>query len=138
VGVKFRSDVSGLITGIRFYKGVGNNGTHVGLLYSSAGAVLAQATFTGESASGWQQVNFASPVSIAANTTYIAAYFTTSGYAVHWGYFTNSGVDNAPLHALQSGVDGLNGVYEYGASPTFPTSSSADTNWWVDVAFSSN
>src|SRR5205823_1285719 len=81
LGVKFRSDVNGSVTGIRFYKGAGNNGTHTGLLYSSAGAVLASATFNGETASGWQQVNFSSAVPIAANTTYIAAYFSTSGYA---------------------------------------------------------
>src|SRR5262249_54368607 len=30
VGVKFRSDVAGYITGIRFYKGSTNTGTHVG------------------------------------------------------------------------------------------------------------
>ena len=80
LGVKFRSDVNGNVTGIRFYKGAGNNGTHIGLLYSSTGTPLAQATFSGETASGWQQVNFSSAVSIAANTTYIAAFFTTSGY----------------------------------------------------------
>jgi len=81
LGVKFRSDVSGNVTGIRFYKGSGNNGSHIGLLYSSTGALLAQATFTGETASGWQQVNFSSSVAISANTTYVAAYFSTSGYA---------------------------------------------------------
>ena len=37
LGVKFRSDVSGSVTGIRFYKGSGNTGTHIGLLYSSTG-----------------------------------------------------------------------------------------------------
>ena len=44
LGVKFRSDVSGSVTGIRFYKGAGNNGTHIGVLYSSTGTPLAQAT----------------------------------------------------------------------------------------------
>jgi hypothetical protein len=39
LGVKFRSDSSGSITGIRFYKGAGNNGTHIGLLYSGTGAL---------------------------------------------------------------------------------------------------
>src|SRR5437588_5433422 len=87
LGVKFRSDVSGSVTGIGFYKGAGNNGTHVGLLYSSTGTVLAQATFSGETASGWQQVNFSSPVSIAANTIYLAAFFTTSGYGYNANYF---------------------------------------------------
>src|SRR5213078_770360 len=123
LGVKFRSDVNGSVTGIRFYKGAGNNGTHTGLLYSSAGAVLAQATFSGETASGWQQVNFSSPVAILANTTYIAAYFSTSGYAYDGSYFSGNGADNPPLHALRSGVDGLNGVFAYGNTAQFPTSS---------------
>ena len=136
VGVKFRSDVSGNITGIRFYKGAGNNGTHTGLLYTAAGALLAEATFTGETASGWQQVSFATPVAISANTVYVAAYFSTSGYAVNNGYFASSGADNPPLHALQSGVDGLNGVYGYGSAPEFPSSSYEATNYWADVVFS--
>ena len=137
-GVKFRSDVSGNITGIRFYKGAGNNGTHIGLLYSASGALLAQATFSGETASGWQQVNFSTPVEIAANTTYVAAYFSTTGFAYDPGYFTSAGVDNAPLHALRTGVDGLNGVYAYGASAVFPASSYGNTNYWVDVVFSAH
>src|SRR5690349_17169563 len=33
LGVKFRSDTAGSITGIRFYKGTGNTGTHVGSLW---------------------------------------------------------------------------------------------------------
>ena len=65
VGVQFRSDVPGSITGIRFYKAIANTGTHLGHLWSTTGTLLASATFTGESASGWQQVNFATPVSIA-------------------------------------------------------------------------
>ena len=136
LGVEFRSDVSGNVTGIRFYKGAGNNGTHIGLLYSSTGTPLAQATFSGETASGWQQVNFSSAVSIAANTTYIAAFFSTSGFAYTPNYFTSSGTDSPPLHALRSGVDGPNSVYMYGGAPQFPSSTYADANYWVDIAFS--
>jgi len=138
VGIKFRSDINGFITGMRFYKGFGNNGTHTASLYSSAGTLLAQATFSGETASGWQQVNFSSPVSIGANTTYVASLFTTTGYAVNFGYLTGKGVDNAPLHALASGVDGGNGVYAYGSSPQLPWATYADSNYWVDIVFMSN
>jgi hypothetical protein len=136
LGVKFQSSVSGSITGIRFYKGAGNNGTHIGLLFSSGGTVLAQATFTGETASGWQQVNLPSPVAIAANTMYVAAYFTTSGFAYNASYFTNSGVSNPPLEALQYGTDGPNGVYIFGSAPQFPTSDGLSENYWADVVFS--
>ena len=41
VGVKFTTATAGLITGIRFYKGSANTGTHVGDLWSSSGTLLA-------------------------------------------------------------------------------------------------
>ena len=66
--MKFTSDVNGLIKGIRFYKGAANTGTHIGSLWIATGTLLAPATFTGETASGWQQVNFATPVAITADT----------------------------------------------------------------------
>src|SRR3974377_1904384 len=46
IGVKFRSDVAGYITGLRFYKGAANTGTHIGNLWSNTGTLLATATFT--------------------------------------------------------------------------------------------
>jgi hypothetical protein len=137
LGVKFRTDVNGMITGIRFYKGSLNTGTHVGNLWSSTGALLATATFTNETASGWQQVNFSTPVAITANTTYIASYHTSAGhYSDDVSYFATLGVDSPPLHALANGVDGSNGLYMYGATSAFPTNSWQSTNYWVDVVFS--
>ena len=135
LGVKFRSDSDGFITGIRFYKGPNNTGTHTGNLWSITGALLASATFTGETATGWQQVDFGSQVPITANTTYVASYHTTSGfYSVDTNYFAGSGLVNPPLQALAGGVDGPNGVYAYG-SGGFPTSTWASANYWVDVVF---
>ena len=98
------------------------------------GTLLAEATFTGETASGWQEVTLAAPVAIAAHTTYIASYYSPSGYfAMNVGYFATAGADNPPLHALMAGVDGPNGVYRY-ASSGFPTGGSSH-NYWVDVVF---
>jgi hypothetical protein len=136
IGVKFRSDYNGYISGVRFYKASANTGTHVGNLWTSGGTLLATATFTGESASGWQQVNFSNPVPIAANTTYVASYFAPAGhYSATTGAFTSSGLDNPPVHLLRNGVDGANGVYRYGSSSGFPTSSFSSTNYWVDIVF---
>ncbi len=136
LGVKFRADVDGFITGIRFYKGPNNTGTHIGTLWTSGGAQLATATFTNESASGWQQVNFANPVPVTANTVYVASYLAPNGrYAGDNNYFATAGVDNPPLRALQNGVSGGNGVYAYGSSTAFPSSTYASSNYWVDVVF---
>jgi hypothetical protein len=137
VGVKFRSDVGGYINGIRFYKSATNAGTHVGHLWSSTGALLATATFAGETASGWQQVLFSAPVQIQANTTYVASYHSDAGhYSADAGYFANASADGGSLHALANNTDGPNGVYVYGAS-AFPNQSFSATNYWVDVVFNS-
>src|SRR5205823_14318869 len=55
VGVKFRADTSGSVTGIRFYKLSVNTGPHIGSLWTSTGTLLASATFTGETASRSQE-----------------------------------------------------------------------------------
>jgi hypothetical protein len=136
VGVKFRVDTDGLITGVRFYKGSGNTGTHIGNLWSLGGTRLATAQFINESASGWQQVSFATPVAVTANTVYVASYFAPNGhYAGDINFFANAGVDNAPVHLLQNGVSGGNGVYAYGSSSSFPSQTYQASNYWVDVVF---
>ena len=43
LGVQFTPDTNGWITGVRFYKGAGNTGTHIGDLWTSSGALLAEA-----------------------------------------------------------------------------------------------
>jgi hypothetical protein len=135
LGVKFKSDIDGYITGIRFYKGTSNTGTHVGNLWTSSGQQLATATFTNETASGWQQVNFAQPVPITANTVYVASYHTNVGYySINEGYFATASVDSPPLHFLRDGVSGGNGVYKYGSSG-FPSQTYRSSNYWVDVVF---
>ncbi len=107
LGVRFRADFDGYITGIRFYKAATNTGTHIGNLWSNTGTLLATAVFTNETASGWQQVTFSNPVAVTANTTYVASYFAPAGhYSDTPGYFANSGSDAPPLHFLKSGVDG--------------------------------
>jgi hypothetical protein len=135
LGVKFSSEVNGSVTGIRFYKAASNTGTHVGSLWSSTGTLLASATFTSESASGWQQVTFSEPVPITAGTTYVASYLAPNGhYSASSAAFSSAGVSNPPLQALANGTS-PNGVYEYATSPTFPNSSYNAANYWVDVLF---
>ena len=138
LGVRFTANSNGFITGIRFYKGVNNTGTHIGSLWSSTGSLLARATFTGETGSGWQQVNFSSPVAITANTVYVASYFNPTGdFPVDRSYFATTGVNNPPLQALMDGGAGAgDGLYMYGSTSQFPTVNSyLSSNYWVDVVF---
>ena len=136
LGVQFKSDVAGTITGIRFYKAEANTGSHTGNLWSITGTRLARVTFSNETASGWQQALFATPVTITSNTVYVASYHANNGhYSCDLNYFTGKGMDNPPLHALANGVSGGNGVYAYGASSAFPNQTWNAANYWVDVVF---
>lgn len=133
VGVRFRSSVATRVTAIRFYKNPQNTSAHQGHLWSSSGKLLASVDFRNETASGWQTATLTTPVSIAANTTYVVSYHTTKGYMDSVWYFTSSGRTNGTLKALRSGEDGKNGVYVYSSSTKFPNQSVEDANYWVDV-----
>ena len=136
VGMRFRAAVDGRVTGVRFYKGPGNDGTHTGSLWSNDGTLLARVTFTAETASGWQQAAFSSPVTVTAGQSYVVSYHAPLGrYAAEPGAFSAGDVENPPLRALAAGLDGPNGVYAYSATPTFPTATYLDTGYGVDVVF---
>jgi len=137
LGVKFRVTQAMNATGVRFYKGALNTGTHTGSLWTSTGTRLATVTFTGETAAGWQNMRFATPVALKANTTYIVSMFAPKGgYAYASSAFASAGAGVAPVQALKSGVDGPNGVYRYGSTSAFPTASYNATNYFVDVMVS--
>jgi YVTN family beta-propeller protein len=135
LGTRFRPNANGYITAIRFYKHAGNTGTHVGSLWSSGGTLLGRVTFTGETASGWQQAKLATPIKVTANTWYVVSYNTKSGqYIGQNGVFASSGITNGPLYAARDGESGGNGVYRY-TSSGFPNRTSGSQGYWVDVAF---
>ncbi|NKM36058.1 DUF4082 domain-containing protein, partial [Rhizobium laguerreae] len=137
VGVKFQSNVVGDITAIKFYRSANDNGQNVVDLWTTTGTKLATATFSNTTASGWQTVNFTTPVTIAANTTYIASYHTTGAYVASNNFYTTA-VTSGPLTAQSSAVAGGNGVYRYGGSATvgiFPNATFNAANYWADVVF---
>ncbi|MFD4675583.1 DUF4082 domain-containing protein [Lentzea sp. NPDC058450] len=133
LGVRFTPAQSGQITGVKFYKGTGNTGTHTGSLWNATGSRLATGTFANETASGWQTLTFAQPVIVSAGQTYTASYTTTAGrYAVDGGYFARTAVDSGPLQAPQE----TNGVFAVGSG--FPTMTYGSGNYWVDVVYQPN
>ena len=137
VGTAFTTDTSGYITGMRFYKATTNTGTHVGSLWSASGTLLAQATFTNETASGWQQVSFSTPVAVTAGTTYVVSYLAPNGhYAPDAQRPHRSGRRGAPLRAGPANAPNGNGVYSYASTTSFPVNTYEATNYWVDPVYS--
>jgi hypothetical protein len=129
LGNQFRSNTAGQVTAIRFWKDANERGTHTGNIWSANGALLASVKFTNESAAGWQQQILASPLSIAANTTYVVTVNTGDTFYVETEYGFSSAVINGNL----SSIVGNNGLY--GARGAFPTNSWHASNYFRDVVF---
>ncbi|MES2352821.1 MAG: DUF4082 domain-containing protein [Pseudomonadota bacterium] len=129
LGVRFQSAKAGQITALRYWKAASDTGTHVGTLWSSSGTVLARVTFSGETASGWQQQALPTPVNIQANTTYVASVTVNSYFAI-----TRNGLTTSIINGdLRTVADGTNGVY---AGPgVFPANSYQSSNYFRDVVF---
>ena len=131
LGLKFQSSSAGYITGIRFYKSLANTGTHTVSLWTADGNLLAVATSTSETDSGWQEVDFAEPVLIQANQVYLASYLAPAGhYSDSVGGFSGGSHTTGPLTALA-------GVYRYTSTSSFPSDSYQGSNYWVDVVLTS-
>ena len=136
LGMKFTVTADGTITGMRFYKGSQNTGTHTGTLWTSTGVQLATLVFANETASGWQSASFASPIAVTAGTSYVISYHAPNGrYSSTSNYFTSTGITNGALSAPSTTAGGGNGVFAYGSGIVFPTASFNATNYWVDVYY---
>ena len=137
LGVKFRTDVAGEVTAIRFYRDMPIESGYVVRLWNSTGDLLGNgASYEGQGPTpGWQTVQIFPPIHIDAGQTYVASYYASNGrYSASNGFFARQAPSNGPLHALANEEDG-NGVYVYGPGGGFPTQSHQATNYWVDVVF---
>lgn len=129
LGTRFTSTAAGTITAIRFYKAANESGTHTGRIWSASGTQLATVVFSGESASGWQQQQLSTPLTITANTEYLVTVNTGNGY-----YATTDGGLAAQITSgdLKT-VVGSNG--RYGPAGAYPTNSWENSNYFRDVVF---
>lgn len=134
LGTRFTVAAGGFITGIRFYKGPTNTGTHTGTLFDADGVELATATFRNETATGWQTVNFPSAVPVVAGKEYVAAYFAPKGgYAADQRFFSYRSHSSGGMTAPGGGTAN-NGVFT--PNDGFPSESFQQSNYYVDALYS--
>ncbi|WP_448631446.1 DUF4082 domain-containing protein [Cellulomonas soli] len=129
LGTAFTATADGVVSGVKFWKTADNKGTHVGSLWTSAGARLSKATFVNETTSGWQTVKFATPVKVTKGASYVASYLAPRGKYAYTQSFT--GTSASPSLTIPSTNVGR---YAYGTG-SFPKSTYKSTNYWVDVLF---
>ncbi len=134
LGLKFRSTVAGKIIAIRHWKSPSETGAHVGRIWGSTGTQLATVTFTGETASGWQEQLLTTPLNIAANTTYVVSVNINSRFPFSSQNPTPSTITNGFLSAT---FDNANAAIGYDPG-LFPSNSSGGMNYFRDVVFLPN
>ena len=135
LGLRFTPTADGFVNGVRFYKGTGNTGTHVGSLWSTSGQKLASVTFSNESATGWQSATFSTPVAVTAGTTYIVSYSAPAGhYAVQADALRAGPIEADPFEV--AGGFGAAPAGVYAGAGRFPDNSSRNAaHYFVDALF---
>ena len=146
VGVKFKSDKFGTISGLRFYKAAANTGTHIGSLWSESGQrARAGDVHRRVRHPAGRPSRSARPVAVQPNTTYVASYYAPNGhYSASAGVLLHAPapgpiggavVDSPPLHAVRNtGTDRERRV-QLRRGQHFPSSSFGGANYWVDVIY---
>ena len=132
LGVGFTPSVNGQVTGIRFYKGAGNSGTHTGSLWSSSGAGshrdLRQRDRHRLADAGPRHTGLGDRGDDVRRLVLRAA-----GPLRRDAQPSSPTGTPGPLTVPAAG----NGRYVYGAGGGFPTGSWNSSNYFVDVVFRS-
>ena len=125
LGVKFRADVDGIVSGHPLLQGHRQHRHPRRQPVDTAGGPCwPRPPSAPRPPSGWQQVAFASPVAVDRRHDLRRLVprpqrpLRRRPRLLH-----HRGVDTPPLHALADGIDGANGVYRYGTSAGVPRAS---------------
>ena len=141
VGAFIYPSVAGSVLGVRFYKGATNTGTHVGYVWKLNQATYDvvsthQVTFSGETPSGWQRMDFATPVAVGAGDIFLVGVWMPAG---GYGYTLNAFASTVTAGSLNGLADNtVSGIRNgrYGLTQELPLSHNGQaTSYWVDVAF---
>lgn len=127
MGLKVRVTSPVSLRAVRFFKSPGETGTHVARLWSATGQPLGTATFSGETASGWQSASLAAPISLTPGQVYVVSVGINSLFVQTSGMLSNE-IVSGPLRSV---ADGANGVWADNGGD-FPTNSWGGSSYWID------
>ena len=135
LGVTFQATEDGFIKGLRYFRSLFDSwdtDSRQGTLWSADGTALGTVTFVSDPGdTGWQTATFSTPISIQAGNFYVASYHADDWYMAKSNFFDSTFEgDFGTLSAPAGG-----GVFQYGAASVFPTLSTLNQNFWVDVVF---
>lgn len=138
-GLKFTVARPVVLDLVKFYKAAANTGTHVATLFgivptgypnAASAVILAQRTFTGETASGWQSVALGYLAMPGVDYT-VAVHMPVGHYSFASGYFASQIVRGTLTFPVAAGV------FAATANPDVrPTISAGNAHYWVDLSWS--
>lgn len=150
-GLALQFAVDGEVTGVRFWATDTVSGTYTVSLWDvtaadpngSGGTLLASATMgVAPTPSGWNSVNFVTPVAVITTKLYKVSYFSSAGRYVFspsiFGSPLVNGDITAPAHGSNPiGVGNLNqGCFTINAANSYPTTQpGGPSNYFADVLF---
>ncbi|MFL5541550.1 MAG: DUF4082 domain-containing protein [Longimicrobiaceae bacterium] len=125
VGTRFYTDTPGCVVGVRFWRAVGETGSHRVNLWTNSGTRLGTIVFT-PTGSGWKEAYFGGPVCLDTLTYYRVSVNTNTKQVKTFGAFDSGPIVNGPL----------TGNLGYYGQPTgsMPTTSTG-SNFFVDPIF---
>jgi hypothetical protein len=127
VGTRFTTTREGLLSDFRFYKAVGETGSHTAKLYTASGTLLWSLGFSFETSSGWQQTSSIVSLVLPAGT-YIVSVNTNTKQVKTFGYFTDNGTIQRTYLSADAGA--------YGQPTGSLPSTISGSAFFVDVVFS--
>jgi hypothetical protein len=131
VGTRFYTTEDGCVVGFRFWRAVGETGSHTFSLWTSSGTRIVSRTFS-PTGSGWKStfLNFGANACLDAYQFYVVSVNTNSKQVKSFGTFAGgSTVTNGTLVATKG---------QYGQPGTSYPATLSDSNFFVDVYFEPN
>jgi len=130
LGTAFTVEVSGSISGIRYWRSSAQEGSEPAALWTSDGERLASASAPSTDDSGWQTATFSSPLKVDEGDSLVVSYHASQGE-----YAFTSGYHGASVSSGLSIPSSNAGRYTYASSARFPSRSYQSTNYWVTPLF---
>lgn len=128
LGTSFTSTAQVQLSRVHFYKDPADTGLHVATVWQVSNQTkLAQVTFTGETASGWQSANLVPIVTMLAGVTYLVTVsHVGSLYGFLWAFPNNAVMGPITLSSVA--------YYEPTADPNaFPSNTIGGYYYLVDI-----
>lgn len=130
LGVKIRFAEAGQITALKFFKPIGETGSHTGKIWSISGDLLYSIDFVDESVAGWQ-TQIIEPFAVA-DSIYVISVNSNLVYPA-----SPYGLDSSIVNGAISSEVGDNGVFNTSVN-AYPDTSYNNTNYYRDIVFQTN